>query len=78
MLGPYGRFLRVDGPPRLPEEVVRDLVLQAAPTVVVGRYTAAYVHEGILVNEKGLLYYQWHRRHFASSGEIAPAPDFAR
>ena len=33
------------------EEVVRDLVLQAAPIAVVGRHTASYLHQGSLVDE---------------------------
>ena len=51
MLGPYGSFPRMEGPPRLPEEVVRDLLLRAAPRAVVGRHTASYLHQGSSVDE---------------------------
>ena len=48
VMGPYGVIHRDKGPTTIPTRVVEAMIRQCRPAVVVGRYTARYLEQGMV------------------------------
>ena len=46
-IGPYGVMSREDGPVAVPMRIVEDVIRQCRPAVVLGRYTARDLAQGM-------------------------------